>query len=655
TFPWGGKYRFGLQYYDENGRTNGVISFVSDDDDANDFSVSTPEFAVAPSADNLPMIPIISASISHRPPTWATHFQWVRTQSLTASSYLHHITDRVQQDASYNYFSIENLNKFKDDNTGFIPGYTFVPGDRIRLITYLFPSGATFLYGTINYTIDAEILGVVDRVIATDNSDPENPVETTGKFIKFAKTFPGESYGNIILIQLYTPGNRGSDATQVFYEFGESYAISGTGANRFHRGSNQDQTASVPATFTFRDGDAYFKYRNFYTDSYSPANVYQQGIMDANYSDYWSSAVTSNGRPSVIDPSIKRQYHPGIIRFGLALQPDTNINQLNIFYPENFIETSREYGDIQKLKMRSTWLRVYFQLKVGKIPVYQRIIKDMSGNTFLTTADKLLSDIDYYTGDYGVGNTFESLAFSPFNDYWFSDIHSAFCRLGPNGIENLSEKKNLNVKSRQYAKYLRETGKKVYGVYDTKNEKYYACFEGSSTMPSLTIDFCEKKNGFNSRHGFYPEWIDSVNDLLICFIEGQIWTHDSTTVCNFFGIQQEMYIVGVANDGLLTKKDWSNITLLSDAAMDFPSITSNEKSGSLPNQTTILLETDFKYEESQFNASILRDINSPKALMGGEYIKGSVIVFTARKQNPTSAFYLNAVVVNYDESQLNKR
>ena len=62
------------------------------------------------------------------------------------------------------------------------------------------------------------------------------------------------------MFELYNPSPNFEE--KLYYEFGECYEIENPGTdNRFHRGSEQDQTALLPATGTFNTGDAWFRTR----------------------------------------------------------------------------------------------------------------------------------------------------------------------------------------------------------------------------------------------------------------------------------------------------------------------------------------------------------------------------------------------------------
>jgi len=118
AWNWYSKYTFLLVYLNELGKPISLTSFTGASVDTNDFSVTTPDFAVV---GGIIQVPFINASINHTPPAGATYFQWARTTNLTTNSFLYWITNDYQTDADYLYFCIENLNYQAEKNTGFVP------------------------------------------------------------------------------------------------------------------------------------------------------------------------------------------------------------------------------------------------------------------------------------------------------------------------------------------------------------------------------------------------------------------------------------------------------------------------------------------------------------------------------------------------------
>lgn len=497
AWKWNCPGRLGLIYFDERGKTNGVISFVGDSSDTTDFSFTTPDFSVATT---IPQVPIVAASINHTPPAWAVAYQWVRAD--LKPNFLYWVTNDYQTDTDYLYICIQNLIYQGVQNTGFVPSYEFKEGDRVRIVAQY--TGGNFV--PYDKQLDIEIVGVVtDRTMTS----PASP----GTFLKVAKptVFPVLPYQSQMLIEIYTPKQRSANEQEIFYEWGEKYEIyetvdtkiltytlvSGTfqegeeitqsggggatgiiqsaspthitvyqqtgtfaagytitgtssaatgvitnvangATSRYHTGQTANQTAVQPATFRFTDGDVYYFGRTFYTQA-SGTTTANEFFIDANYNDYFPSKVTSNGRGWVIEENAAQIYNQVLVRWGGKYQAGTSINQLNIFRPNDFDEVDRSKGDIRRFKVRDRILRVFQDRGVGQYGIYARFIQNNQGVSDLVTTNEIITsnNIQYYQGTFGLCGYPTNLCSNPIADYFTDIVTGRSVRLSGDGLTDL--------------------------------------------------------------------------------------------------------------------------------------------------------------------------------------------------------------------------
>ena len=461
SFNWLGQYRLGLIYFDDRMKTNGVVSFVGDAATDSDFSVTMPSFS---GTNTNVLIPIISAAINHTPPTWATSYQWVITPNLLTQKDLYFISCDYQTDTDFIYVGIQNLYYLGTKNSGFVPTYDFSKGDRVKI--YSAYSGGN--YTTYNIALDFEILGVEDRTMT-------NPA-IMGTFLKLNKptTFPSVAYSANMLIYIYTPSINNSEENQFFYEFGETYSIYESGGERYHTGDITNQTSTQPATFQFYRGDVYFKTRNLYLLVNDTTTVSAQ-MMDRNFNDYYSSAVNSFGRQWVIDPDAKETQYPATYRWGGAFQDNTNINDLNRFYPENFDDIDRGKGWIQRFKIRDRILKIFQERGVGQVGVYTKFIQDSSNTSVLTTTDSIITsnNVQYYKGERGIGNQPTSLVSSRDADYFVDPVTGDQIRSSNAGLDSINEL----YKGQYFIRNLLTPYYKTWSRPDGSNAKILGCFD----------------------------------------------------------------------------------------------------------------------------------------------------------------------------------
>jgi hypothetical protein len=174
----------------------------------------------------------------------------------------------------------------------------------------------------------------------------------------------------------------------------------------------------------------------------------------------------------------------------------------------------------------------------------------------------------------------------------------------------------------------------------------------------FTICFDEVGNSFESFYSYFPEFTGELNTTLFSFKDGDIWAHtNSDDFCNFYGIQHDASITTVFNSASIDKKTWVSLMETGNTVWACPIIyTQMDTGGTSGNkQESELLESDFTTLESEYQASFLRDSNSPGGLVEGDSLKGNYIVVKFEKTSANSFVYLNSATTKYINSPLNNR
>lgn len=611
TWKWSTERRMGIVYFDQKGKTNGVLY---------DAKVSFPNYTE--NGSHIPLVPYVNVKIYHVPPDWAYSYQLVFTKEGTKYLYWHTV-DVNTTETDYLYFDISNitLNALKTPTVASVLNWGFSDGDRMRLIRRMSDG---FIYGP---SFDTAVEGIV--------VDPKiNNVLQTGKtFIKIRKAgvFATELYtSKYFVVELYRPGQPiPNQNNEVFYEFGDQFAIlNPTTGTRVHAGQVTDQSTDyvTPAEINIYNGDSYLRQRSVYL---TETGVGTFNVADRNFVDFYTSAVSSiDGRPSEIDIDQKQTYFPAMIRFGQAIQPNTNINGLNRFVFEDFVDCDYSYGDIGKLVMRDREMRVFQMYKIGAIPLFSQIQKDPAGNNVIVTTDKLLNPIRYYSGNYGIGTLASSVVSYNFADYFASNVRGIIGRVSNDGVKPISVLYKVNswASDQLPLRGLNECS----AAYDPKSNNYILCLDAVDGADAVTISFGEEANTFESFLSFHPDNIVALGTTLISFKDGEVWTHDSDGYNNFYGVAYESSITPVFNEATAVKKTFLAIAYQSNQYWASPSngdiITSMINPQTNLQQISQLKTVDYETMENVRYAAFLRDANSSAvptvAVLEGDVLKG---------------------------------
>ncbi len=404
-------------------------------------------------AGHVPIETTLSVDINHTPPEWAKRYQIVYTGNQTVEyipgnqgykGFVQFRLGDVSQTGKIaggalmsNLSTIYEYNDLIPDSVDL--GYSFTKGDRMRFISEPV-SGTNITYLRNSY--DIEILSF--------DEDTKDIVFQTPNFTVLKD----------MVVEIYTPKKKVDEA--LYYEVGECYDI----VNGLHTG-DVDQTSTSPATINLDDiGDVYLRYR---------IDPFSHPVEDYAYSDFYSSDAWNKGRPNKVDNNIKRVKRPATVRFSNNYIPSTNINGLSQFDDFDFEDYDQQYGNIERMYGEDKDLILFQDLKVGKVRVSQTTLYGNDGTSISTlkSQDKILSDIVYYNGEYGIGVNPESFAVYG-NRLYFVDVRrGAVLRLGNDGLTPISEYGMHNYFNDTFKSIIdKGSNYKVFGVFDVRFDEY---------------------------------------------------------------------------------------------------------------------------------------------------------------------------------------
>ena len=739
TWMWNANYLFGLVYVDDQNRDMpGVITFADPANPNNDFMVTTPTLSLSGSD---MQTPVIAATINHTPPAGSKAYYWVRRRQ-TYGTFMMYMTCDFQSDSDYYYFCLANIEKYKSLNSQFI--YDTAPittESRLQVLAGVTAGNYNGNLWTQDYQILGTVTRTITGGISPDNDKLFIKVKIPDAGVSPAYTVNmlvmvytpalnptgiedsvywewGESFGIYTLYTLNYNNLTGSFTTnetvtgstsgatgQVFFDSGgymyvenvvgrfdagETITGGTSGATStittitsqdYHRGGDQDQTPFQEAEFTWPEGDVYFHQRTMYYEllvgTFPP---YTLNVMDANFSDFFNSAVNDNGRAQAIEVNARHQYNPVLVRFGGEFQAGTNINQTNVFKFDNFDEYDRGFADIRKLFIDKRYMYVFQRFDIGVVPIFTQIIKDTSGNPLEANSDQLLNKIMYpYQGKFGIGDVPESFAFGKGAKYGVDSNKGVVWRLSQDGITALSILYETNA---FFVANLAAFGKgldngiaapgevyagnpSVIGVFDAYTNKYVVALEEINRynesqelvfhQDPYTMNFLETRDsseGFESFYSYHPEMMGCLNNLLVSYKNGELWRHNSSIFANFYGTQFDVYVVASFNDNPGEKKSFNAIAEIVNSKWDCPEISTDVYTYGTTVQQTTVLNGELVALESQYHATIKRDINSRGGKWNGNFMKGKYMLIKFRATSPSTFSLLNIASVKYVTSPL---
>lgn len=461
----GASYDYGLLYYDRANRSgqvnissvsNLLIPFYTE-------QTGSPAIALPDSA------PLVDWEIRHAPPSWATHYQWVRTKNAFSNRYIQWAAKDVSylddagnpdnfNDGTQIAIDITNLSSdYISAHPDSVLSYDYSKGDRIRFIKD--SNGNLFTdYFDIKITSFAAGILTLEKL----NSLPE--------------------LAEGCLFEIYSP--KLELELDIYYEIGECFEVEETILNGkkyySHKGlvGNDNQSpfalSSKPAKGTFRSGDTFYRERVIPLTSSTRKNY---TIDSSRFSDFYESSVSDIGRPNLEDQDASAVHRPTTVYYTQRFIPETNINGLNTVFSPSFETYDRKNGAIKKLFSINNRLDCYQELKVSKILVQENVVYDQFDKGTVGVSESVLSNPSVpYQGEYGTMNP-ESFSEEGGRRYFFDVRNGAVLRLSNDGLTVISDKQMhsyFESKSNFYSSF--DQIPEIWGVFDENHDEYVLNF-----------------------------------------------------------------------------------------------------------------------------------------------------------------------------------
>lgn len=376
--------------------------------------------------------------------------------------------------------------------------------------------------------------------------------------------------------------------------------------------------------------------------------TYVVPVMDENYSDYFASAVNSDGRPLIEQPESARAFNGQLLRWSRANQKNTNINEVNKFTVLNFDEVDGRRGDIKLLNADDRRILDVLQERgCSWYGVYSKILQSNQGADVITTTDEIITknNVQYLAGSFGIGNNKGSFAKTKLGYFFTDSVRGYQVRRSQDGLTPINEiflgqYFIRNILTNYNNDYIRPNGSIaiIVSYYDYFEEQYSSfCQSGvydGKSIPNQNFSFNENNKGYCSFYDFNPEWIICAQDKTFSWKNGQSYIHNNKTdYCKFYEEQTYPSITLVFNGKVVLRKTDKAISYQSDYVWESPTNgdikTSEFNEDTGLQQISALITRDYKQRGNYWDAGLLRDANSMsdarEALLEGDFLSGTWI------------------------------
>lgn len=243
----------------------------------------------------------------------------------------------------------------------------------------------------------------------------------------------------------------------IFYETEQTFEI----LNGYHQGNIQNQSSTQGTAIIELD----------FFNCYAQGN----GAESYRYKDAFNKKFLNiDLRPSStsIEKFKEIRRYADLTYSSGTYNENTNLNGLNEFnlstanYKEDI---DKKYGFIQKLYSKDTDLVVFQEDKVSRVLYGKDLLMNADGTSNVTSIESILGQQVPYVGEYGISRNAESFAFDANSVYFTDSKRGCVCRLGLNGITEISMAGMTNFFKETYRGAI-DTRK--FGAYDPYYDQY---------------------------------------------------------------------------------------------------------------------------------------------------------------------------------------
>jgi hypothetical protein len=665
-FKDGGRYVFGIRFFDDKMRTDGTIHKTTEIN-FNDEGYGI--YGAEPGKDPRER-KYVNITLAGKPPVWVHYYTFVRSEELFFAEftqvwmYAHYWVRPMEEIETYADFSADTeyyamwgqVYLRSDQNQNDLTKWRYIHLHTPTSMPFLVEKGdivnvgANFPYSNFQSVID-----IIGPMIVLERPEQLTAFATSGfggwyEIFKPKTTTDTNSFYEVGGIKLVANPGLASrrfdilDPTPTFIIYGDCYFLD----NKYGVDGTEDKRISWKYNFEYyttsgsteaEQGFPRAKRASGFFESISPAfrptktevseqigvtvnnitgEILERSNISRNrytYYDYDFGYVADPsynngnlGRPAPLLRNVRRVSRPSTLRWSNDYIENASINGLHTFEPLNEKSLPIERGPINKLQAAGEdVLLAIHSSAVTSMYIGKGIIRSADLNPTLITTDDVIGADNQLKYSYGTIHP-ESVCEVDGNVFFWDGRRNEPVRYAQNGLTPLATKYGTRV-------LFQDTIPSLFGSPDTYsciteydrllNMVYWTFLKGST---KYTIGFHESSNSWIGTYSFAPELYGSVGDHLIGFVNGMPWLHnDNSAHQTFYGVLYASKLKVDVNIGEALEKAWDGLYIDSNVKWDVPMIYNED------GQSTNLIDDDFILKDNLQYADFLRDINTPAA------------------------------------------
>jgi hypothetical protein len=307
-------------------------------------------------------------------------------------------------------------------------------------------------------------------------------------------------------------------------------------------------------------GDVYMKLRGYCIKYQNNSAIFQNYVLqDANYSDFYLSKNSGQGRPNILLRSIQRgqDVYPEIrqgnlIRYSEQSIQQTDVRRLGTVYDFNIQEVDNAFGDIEYLDSDGDKLDIYQEDKMAMCYVGRAVTTELSGaQRILASQNNVLSDVGYMPFAGGMSKNQASFSKTGYRRYFADSKRGSIYRRSLDGIEPISEVGMSGYFKSLFSRIRQSNSKSlVRAIVDERLDEYIISFTYSKVYTVEVVNDFEGDVTIN-----YPAEVLALASSRPFFVGQRVFV--DTSVTGVFMPEQKTVIAASSTSATIRDVDQS--------------------------------------------------------------------------------------------------
>jgi hypothetical protein len=504
---------------------------------------------------------------------------------------------------------------------------------------------------------------------------------TTAVTLRFTGTLVMNSSNNGMVDVYLTMQSGGSVPPIVANELVQNFSVvEASGGNVQPYTINIDAEISIPANTKIWLSYEYFpapKNTASYTANFAGWTLQLQiinpitiNIIEPSLDDRYNVVLNSNGRPFAYDQTAATVYYGNKRRWGQAYQDETELNNTNRFYPDDYDIDPKEWGDIVRIVPGpGKNILICMTKRIGIMGVFQKFLSNNEGERQVVVTDDIITknNVQFYEFDYGLQNQPDAIIQYGYETFFADVIEGCIVRISQDGAINISLEGKVQTwagdalppyYSAAQNSYNNGGRARCLGTFHIKthsNPEVFFVFQKGTGVTGDNIRFDQKDNAFTSFEDDTYDHIICCGNKLLSWFNGNLYIkNNATTYCNFNGNQYYPSITHIFNAQKEFKKAFEILSYNSHINQFWEAFNNGDIFTSLYNpqtnlqQISQLIAQDFQNNEGLISAAFLRDVNSMEnpvsSLNSGDFLRGYFLSCKLTYRGTGFAFLYNTLI-----------